>query len=187
MTRLRHLPFVGHIFDEIHFAKHRRVMAAIQARDKTHPIILEDGFFGTFRYTRGFSGGSFDLRRQWGDRVVHFTLELYEGSPEPDMEKAAALAELARTFWDNQADWERKMKAAVFDDFYDGIDEDENDPSVPSLSPQEFLDSITFDKFRLSLGGKFEVWAYSKSFYDCGVVAVGGSVHGGEVNADYLG
>jgi len=187
VTRLRHLPFIGQFFDEKYLAKHRRVMSKIKARDTTHPITLEDKYFGTFSYTRGFSGGRFELRRHWGEHMVRLTLDLYEGSPEPDMEKAADLARSARIFWNGQPDWERKMKAAVFDEFYDDIDEDENDPNVPSLSPQEFLDNITFDKIDLSLSGKFEAWASVKGLGECCFAAVKGSVSGGELNAEYHG
>lgn len=162
-------------------------MEAIRARDNTDPITLEDEYFGTFKYTRSFSGGSFELRRQWGERMVRLTLELYEGSPEPDMEKASQLAMTSRTFWESQPEWESRMKSAVFDEFYELVDEDDSDSSLPSLSPQEFLNNIVVDSIKLSSNGHFEAWVDVKGLGEYCFIAVEGSVQGGELHAEYHG
>lgn len=187
MTRLRYLPFIGQFFDELYLRRHSRVMDEIRARDTTHPIILADEVLGSFSYMRSFTGGTFSLHRKWGDRNLRLDVRIHGDSPEPDMEKAAALIARARMFWQDQPGWEKRMKSCVFDEFYEVIDEDEEDETKPCMTEQEFLDSIQFDSISLSDTGKFEVWSPLAGAGDCAFVAVEGKLGEEALQAEYHG
>ncbi len=187
MSRLRYLPFIGGILDELHFQKHQRKMAKIRARDKTAPIFFEDEMLGTFTYTRSYTGGTFQVRRKWGEQTVRLEITVHGESPEPDMDMAAALITRARMFWEDQPGWESRMKECVFDEFYDHLDEDAQDHSKPCMTKREFLDSIRFDSISLSSTGKFEVWSPLAGLGDCAFVAVEGSLDDDGLRAEYYG
>jgi len=187
LTRLRHLPFVGHLLDELYFQRHSRVMDKIRARDISDPIILVDAALGTFTYTRSFTGGTFQIRRKWGDCMVKLEVSVTSNTPEPDMKNASALIARARVFWDDQPGWEKRMKQCVFDEFYEDLDEHEEDESKPCMTEQEFFDSIKFDTISLSSTGKFEAWSALAGIGDCAFVAVEGSLDKDALRAEYHG
>ncbi len=187
MTRLRYLPFIGGLLDELYFQKHQGIMRQIRARDETDPITLEDEVLGTFSYLRSYHGGTFSQKREWRGSMVRLEVRIVEGPPEPDMDEAAELIARARTFWDDQPGWEERMKSCVFDEFYDDLDEDDEDDSKPCMTEQEFLDSIVFDRISLSSTGKFEAWSQLAGVGEHAFVAVVGSLNEKGLRAEYHG
>lgn len=150
----RELVFVARDFA---YLRRRKRLAKL---DRDDPITLDDPVLG--RFTFGREARNFTQQRTWAGHTVELVLDtewdapLRDDDSPPDLGEAAALAVLARQFWEDERGWLDRLKDVAVRDLY-ALACDWQEEAGP-LSDAQFLARITPASLSVNGRSDFDMW-----------------------------
>ncbi len=152
-----------------------------RAADLQKAVTVEDPFFGTLELDRSLNW--YEKTFEWNSRPVQLCLSR-DDSPDEGM-----LFRHARSLWDQQEQWEQRVRDYAVEELLDlkndtWLDEDEGEEE---LTPEQFVERMSLESIVVYPDGAFEFTYDDGGLFWGHVIQVSGTLSEGPTNAGIAG
>ncbi len=143
------------------------------------PVTFQDQFFGILTLNRQMN--CFEAEITWQSERINLNLSM------DDCEDRDEFLKLARSIWNSQDEWSKKIEQFAVDKLLSlkkeaWLDEDERE-----FTPDEFIKRMTLESITLEPDGNFEFWYDDGDLFWGHSIQVIGNIKDGPIDADIPG
>jgi hypothetical protein len=145
-------------------------------------ISFEDPVFGAFILDRATH--SYDASASWNGNHVSVSLSLEEETDQAAIQKHL---DVAQALFQNQADWDRRIRARVLEILLPAKNQDWLEEGEAALTPRQFAARIQLDSVLIYADGSFEFLYDDGDIFYGHTIVVSGSLAEGPGDVDISG